>query len=356
MNLLYALLLILGGLGLIAAGATRIAAWSIERNYPPAGSFAEVNGTRMHYVHVPGENAKLPPVVVLHGASGNLLDQFVPLEPLLRGRSELLFVDRPGHGWSARGPETNATPDGQADTLAALMQELGIGSAIVVGHSFGGSIAAAFAVRHPQKTAGLLFLAPATHPWPGGETSWYYKLTTMPVLGWLFSETLAWPGGSLRLKAAARCVFAPNKAPQDYTAAAAIPLIFRPASFRANARDVEGLHAYVLKNARRYAEISAPTIVLSGTRDTVVFEEIHSIGLERDIPGAELVWIRNLGHKPDWVARDVVVNAIEKLAGKPVDMVAAVRSLEAEIADDAFGPIERCPDEKPDYSKAAAAE
>lgn len=356
MNLISALLLILAGLSLIAAGATRIAAWRIEKDHPPVGAFAVVNGTKMHYLYVPaGSGADLPPIVFVHGASGNLRDQMAPLEPLLRDRAELLFIDRPGHGWSERGPDANMTPDGQADTLAALMDHLKIEQAIIVGHSFGGSITAAFSLRHSAKTAGLLFLAPATHPWPGGDTSWYYNLTAKPVLGWLFSETIAWPGGTLRLEAASRCVFAPNKAPENYTSAAAIPLVLRPQAFRTNAQDVEGLYGYVLENAPRYSQIKSPTIVISGTRDTVVFEEIHSVGLARDIPGAELVWIKNLGHKPDWIARDVVVTAIEKIAGKPVDLAGSVAELETAIAEDAFGPIERCPDEKPDYSKAAAA-
>ncbi len=356
MNLISAVLLVFTGLGLLAAGATRIGAWYIERSHPPSGDFASVNQTRMHYVHMPAKSgSELPAVVFIHGASGNLRDQLVPLAHRLDGKTELLFVDRPGHGWSGRGPDTNKTPAGQADTLAELMDHLEIGEAIVVGHSFGGAIAAALGVRHPQKAAGLLFLAPATHPWPGGDTSWYYRLTNMPMLGWLFSETLAWPGGSLRVKAATDCVFAPNKAPASYTNDAAIPLVLRPGNFRANAEDVEGLYDYVRENADAYKDVTAPTIVISGTRDTVVYEEIHSTGLGRDIPGAELIWVRNLGHKPDWVAGELVVAAIEKLADLPTDLAATLAELEARIAGDAFGPIDRCPDEKPDYSKEIVA-
>ena len=81
------------------------------------------------------------------------------------------------------------------------------------------------------------------------------------------------------------------------------------ATFRANAIDVEGLYRYALANAPRYREIQAPTVVISGDADTVVYEEIHSAGLARDIPGAELVWVSNLGHKPDWIAPDLVVAA-----------------------------------------------
>ena len=78
-------------------------------------------------------------------------------------------------------------------------------------------------------------------------------------------------------------------------------------------------------NAPRYKEIAAPTVVISGDADTVVYEEIHSLGLARDIPGAELVWVKNLGHKPDWIAPDLVVAAIEKLGGQPRDLQALGR-------------------------------
>ncbi|WP_263483914.1 alpha/beta fold hydrolase [Mesorhizobium sp. CA8] len=121
----------------------------------------------------------------------------LPLKSLLEGRAEMLFFDRPGLGSSERGD--NETLAAQADTIAALMDRIGIEKAVVVAHSFGGAITTAFARQHPEKTRGLVFLAPATHPWPGGATAWYYKLTATPVIGWLFSETLAYPAGMLRI-------------------------------------------------------------------------------------------------------------------------------------------------------------
>jgi pimeloyl-ACP methyl ester carboxylesterase len=348
MNLVYAALAFLLALLLILAGATRVGAWLIERRHQPVGSFAVVEGTRMHHVHVPaGADADLPPLVFIHGASGNLLDQMLPLRPLLEGRAELLFVDRPGHGWSERGPAANDTPAGQADTIAALMDVYGMEKAIVVGHSFAGAVLTAFGVLRPERLAGLVFLAPASHPWPGGGTSWYYDLSETPVVGRLFTETLAWPGGVTRLGAATNCVFAPNAVPENYADEAAIRLVLRPKAFRANARDVAGLFGFVEKLAPRYGEITAPTVVISGNRDTVVYEEIHSVGLARDIPGAELLWVENLGHKPDWIASDLAVAAIEKLAGKERDLRAMARDLEARIANDDYGPIEACADGPP---------
>lgn len=342
MNLAFLVILGFATLLAVLALATRVSDAVIGRRHPPVGSFAEVGGTSMHYVHLkPGHDTALPPVVFLHGATGNLKDQLVPLRPLLEGRAELLFLDRPGHGWSDRGPPSNAGLDGQSDTIAALMAHLGIERAILVGHSFGGAIAATFALRHPDRTAGLVFLAAASHPWPGGTTSWEYDLANMPVLGFVLSETLVWLAGILRIRAAARCVFAPNRMPDDYLQKASIPLILRPKVFRANAEDVDKLYDNLEAVSPRYHEIVAPTVVVSGNRDTIVYEEVHSLGLVRDIPDAELVWVDNLGHKPDWIAADLAAAAVEKVAGLPVDLAAAAAAVEARIAGDAFGPSDR---------------
>jgi pimeloyl-ACP methyl ester carboxylesterase len=337
MPLLTAAIALLLAILLVLVAVTRVNAWLIERRNPPVGSFAEIAGVRLHYVHVPApKESALPAVVFIHGASANLNDQMTPLRPLLEGKSSMLFLDRPGHGWSGRGKGHEAQVE-QARLIAGLMDRLGVGPAVIVSHSFGGSIAAAFALAYPERTKGLLFLSPTSHPWPGGKTSWYYNLTVVPVLGRLFSETIATPAGAMRIAAATACVFAPNAVPDGYLDRAQIPLVLRPKAFRANAVDVEGLYRFTSANAPRYREIQAPTVVISGDMDTVVYEEVHSLGLARDIPGSELVWVRNLGHKPDWVAPGLVVAAIEKLGGQPSDLQALARTVESRIAGDAFG-------------------
>lgn len=347
MNGLIITVAVLLAIPVLLAAYTLVGSRLIEWRNPPAGEFAEIDGTVLHFVHVPATAAAdLPPVVFIHGASGNLRDQMIPIRPLLEGRAEMLFVDRPGHGWSRRGTG-NETPDGQADRIAGLMAHLGIERAVVVGHSFGGGIAAAFALRHPRRLAGLVFLSAATHPWPDNTTSWYYKIAARPVLGRVFSHLLSLPGGQMRMPAATVCVFVPNPVPERYSDDAGIELVLRPGNFRANAIDVESLHDHVTAAAPRYREIAVPTVVISGDSDTVVYEEIHSQGLARDILGAELVWIGNLGHKPDWIAPDLVAAAIEKTAGRGVDLQALGRSVEQRIAGDAAGAEFGCGDPAP---------
>jgi pimeloyl-ACP methyl ester carboxylesterase len=325
---------------IIIALAAGLAIWSnvkareIETRFPAIGEMIDVGGYALHAVHLPRpDSADLPPLVFVHGASGNLRDQMTPFRPMLEGRAEMLFIDRPGHGWSERGGPENQTPDGQAAAIARAMRAKGISRAIIIGHSFGGAIAASFALGHPEMTAGLVFLAPATHPWPGG-ISWYYDLTSVPVIGPLFAYTLALPAGLTRLESGSACVFAPNPKPEDYVSAVGPALVLRPAAFRRNAVDVANLKAYVTRVAPRYPEIKAPTVIITGDSDSVVLAHIHSEGLARDIEGSKLIWIRNLGHKPDHVTTELAVRAIESVAGIDVDLRAAAQRAEESLSGD----------------------
>lgn len=306
----------------------------IEKLYPPIGEFIDMGGYRLHAVHVPAEGtADLPAIVFLHGASGNLRDQISAFRDRLEGRAEMLFVDRPGHGWSERGGEENAFPDSQARAVAELMDRKGISQALVVGHSFGGIIAANMALEQPRKVSGLLFLATVSHPWPGG-IDWHYHVATAPIVGRIATWLLAMPAGLLRIDMAARCVFSPNSYPPDYLARSGTALILRPRTFRYNAHDVSNLYDHVVKVSPRYAEIEKPTIVVTGDSDYVVSPDIHSAALSRAIAGAELVRIRGVGHKPDYVATDLCVAALEKLGGIETDLDAMARALEQTLASD----------------------
>lgn len=296
------------------------------------GELIDVGGFRLNSVHVPRPaTADLPPLVFIHGASGNLLDQLHAFLKPLSGRAEMLFVDRPGLGHSERGGPENDLPDGQARAIARLMEKRGMEKAIIVSHSFGGAIAASFALHYPEKVAGLLFLAPATHPWPGG-IDWYYKVTRMPILGWWFSRLVAAPVGSLLLEKGVTSVFAPNPVPAGYIEDTNTFLALRPDTFRSNATDVANLFGYVKRVAPHYREIQAPTIIITGDSDGIVYAHIHSKQLHEDIAGSRLISLRNLGHKPDYIANDLSVAAIEVLAGKARDLDGIAKAVEARIA------------------------
>ncbi len=293
----------------------------IAARYPPIGRIVDIGGYKMHAVHVPGPaQTDRPAVVFIHGASGNLADPMTAFRQRLAGKAEMLFLDRPGHGWSQRGPADNDTPDGQARAIAALMDHYKINQAIIVGHSLGGAVALNLAMEKPNRVAGLLLLSAASHPWPGGGVDLHYTIASIPVLGHVFTWLVTLPIGLARITTVARCIFCPGAYPQNYVEEAKIALVLRPRTFRHNARDVTGLYRHFERTCAQYANIQKPTIIISGQQDGLVPSHLHSAGLATDISGAQWIDIDGVGHKPDYNATDLCLAALDKLSGNPVDL------------------------------------
>src|SRR5262249_59705090 len=125
----------------------------------------------------------------------------------------------------------------QAAMVAEALERLDVGRAVVVAHSFAGSVATALALEDPGRVAGLVLLAPVLYPWSTG-IAWYYSLAATPILGPLFAHTLAVPAGAVLIRPAVGTGFAPQDAPADYADRAALALVLRPPIFFAHARGV----------------------------------------------------------------------------------------------------------------------
>lgn len=297
-----------------SAVATRVLVARIEAAHPPVGRFVDAGGRRTHLVDLPASPgaADAPAVVFLHGAVATLGDPLQAFRGPLEGRARLVFLDRPGHGYSNRGGPEDADPIVQADAIAATLASIGVQRAVIVGHSFGGAVAAAFAVAHPEMTAGLVLLAPATHPWPGG-VSWSYDLVGTPVVGGIVSRTITTPLGLALLPSGFAGVFAPEVPADGLIEATAAKLALRPLAFHASAEDIRGLKARLAAFVPRYAEITAPTVVLAGDRDRVVSTDIHARALVAAVTGARLVVLPGAGHALQHTRTDVIVAEIERM-------------------------------------------
>jgi pimeloyl-ACP methyl ester carboxylesterase len=299
----------------IGATITAVGVAQLERVHRPKGRFVSVAGGRLHVVDLaPARPSDVPPVVLLHGASGNLEDQRLTLGNALAARRRVILIDRPGHGFSDRpGGKSDALPGRQAALIAQALGRLGIGRAIIVGHSWAGALAAAIALDFPERVAGLVLLAPVTHPWPGG-IFWYNALASTPVIGRLFVQTCAFPFGSLLIARAVAEVFEPQQPPAAYLRRAATRLVLRPKEFLANAHDLAVLKAFVTAQVPRYGAIKAPTVIISGDRDTTVRLESHARIAATLIPRAKLIVLEGIGHMPHHAAAEKIVAAIDELA------------------------------------------
>lgn len=286
----------------------------IEREFPPIGEFEVINGAKLHYVDTGAvDDENKPALVFIHGASGNLRDQMPVYRPRLEKDFRLFFLDRPGQGYSESFEGSN-DPKKQADAVAQLLDAHSVENAIIVGHSYGGAVTGAFGVLHPEKTAGLVFLAPVTHPW-GTGVDWHYDVGNTPVIGWLFTRLIVPLAGSFIYPNSIVSVFAPNPMPSDYRETSATKLVLRPENFHENAKDVANLEAHVDAFHHRYKEIAVPTVIFHGDKDDVTSAKIHSIdGLSQDIESSKLILLEGVGHKPDYIAADQIEAEIRRIA------------------------------------------
>ncbi|HEY2135594.1 MAG TPA: alpha/beta hydrolase [Xanthobacteraceae bacterium] len=301
----------------LCAAITAAGVALIEHAHPPSGFWVPVTGGRMHVVEIgPPHPVDDTPVVLVHGASGNLEDQRLTLGNMLAGRRRVILIDRPGHGFSDRpGGAADASPARQAALIAEALTRLGVGRAIMVGHSLGGAVAAAYALDFPERVAGLVMLAPVTHPWEGGA-SWYNRIAATPVVGGLFARTIVLPLGMVMFRGAIASVFAPQSPPDHYVARAASLLVLRPAEFVANAQDIVALKAFVTAQMPRYRAITAPTVIITGDRDTTVWPDIHARAVAALIPHAKLIVLAGQGHMLPHAAPAAIIAAINEVAAR----------------------------------------
>ena len=229
----------------------------------------------------------------------------------LRGR-RLIFVDRPGHGWSERRGVDGSSPAYQASVIRGVLDRLGVSRAILVGHSWGGALALRLALDYPQRVSGLVVLAPPLYPFPRRLT-WFYDIMAVPFIGPLIAHTLLLPVGALFIGLGFCGAFFPQLPPRRYLKRAGTLLSLRPRTFLANSRDIAHLQKNLPSQVARYATLAAPAVVMTGDRDLIVAPQRHALAFAKAVPAAKLVVLPGIGHMLHHAAAERVVAEIERL-------------------------------------------
>jgi len=167
--------------------------------------FIEIDGLSVHCKAwgFPSSN-DLPGVdtafLLLHGFGASVFS-WQTVASQLSARMPVLAFDRPGYGlterpltWAGTNPYS---PDAQAEMAVRLMDHFGIGRAVVVGHSAGGTVAALLAARHPERVAAVILEDPAI--FAGGPPAFLtplFRTPQMKHLGPLIARNLGGKAGT----------------------------------------------------------------------------------------------------------------------------------------------------------------
>jgi pimeloyl-ACP methyl ester carboxylesterase len=228
--------------------------------------FLTVDGVRVRYVTV-GHGK---PLLLLHGW-GTSLDTFAAMIEDLKRQFHITAFDFPGHGGSEMPPATWTVDDFVALTRGVLA-ELGIQRPSILGHSFGGRVAIKLAAGYPENVDRLVLVDSAGVPPPQTLKRRLKRLASR------FANTvgrLGRPGQAARRKIVARI------ASPDYLSAGPLRGTFL-AIVREDLRPV-------------LPGIQAPTLLIWGEADADT-TLADARAMERLIPGARLLVIKNAGH------------------------------------------------------------
>lgn len=300
------------------AGVTGATGWRVAsrhtetlRAFPPEGQFVEVDGHPVHYV----QQGSGPDLVLIHGASGNTRDFTFSLVDQLTDHYRVTVFDRPGLGHTPRLAARGVTLADQADLLAGAATALDLRQPIVLGQSFGGAVAMAWALRHPDQPGAIVNVAGATYPWVGTLDQLYANLAK-PVIGPVLAHLIAGWVSDTYVDNAVRGVFRPQSAPQGYADHFGPSLVLRPRSAMANAQQRTDMREELREMAPRYTSLTLPIEIVHGDADDIVGLSIHSEPMARDVASARLTVLPGVGHMPHHVAQDQVIAAVDRAADR----------------------------------------
>lgn len=279
------------------------------RSHPPEGRFLTVGDQRIHVVELGQPRGSAPDLVLIHGASGNTRDMTFRLAPALADRFRVIVFDRPGLGYSDPVSGSHGTLREQAGILQQVAAQLGAETPIVLGQSYGGAVALAWAVYHPDHISALISVAGVSHPWEGGLDA-FYRLTSSSLGAALAVPLLTGFVPYSKIQTTLAEVFAPQDVPQGYIDHFGPGLTLRRTSLRINALQRAHLKDEIRAQQPLYHKIQIPIEVIHCADDSTVGLNIHSKRLIAEVPTARLSELSGIGHMPHHLVTDEVVAAV----------------------------------------------
>jgi pimeloyl-ACP methyl ester carboxylesterase len=301
----------------IAAGAlaatallNRHLAKKAEHDNPPAGQFLQVDGVRLHYV----ERGSGEPLVLLHG-NGSMIEDFVSsgLVDLAAKDYRVIIIDRPGFGHSSRPRNVIWTPGAQAQLIRRALERLGVSQAIVLGHSWGASVAVALGLKFPDIVRGLVLASGYYYPTLRPDVV-AMSAPAVPLVGDILGHTLSPIISRLMWPLMTAKIFGPKSAPAKFER---FPkeMALRPSQIRASAAESALMIPDAIHFEDNYAELKMPVVIIAGEGDRLIDIDKQSARLHSDVSQSAFHRVPQTGHMIHQTATGEVMAAINEVAG-----------------------------------------
>jgi len=289
--------LIGGGVWLYTPDKPRAA---LEAKYLGApADYLQAAGIRLHVRDSGPRDA--PAVILLHGF-GSSLQTWQPWAESLSADHRVIRFDLPGFGLTGPDPTGDYSDQRSMQVLAALMDQLGVARASLIGNSLGGRIAWKFAAETPDRVDRLVLISPDGFASPGFE---YGKRPDVPFMLRLLPYVLPRPLLRMSLVPA----YGDPKRLTDGTVTRYRDLMLAPGVRGAMvARMGQVMLDDPVPLLRR---IQAPTLLLWGEKDAMI-PFTNAADYLRAIPHATLVALPGLGHVPFEEAPAVSVEPVRR--------------------------------------------
>ena len=269
----------------------------------PRENFILIENTRVRYV----EAGAGPAVVMIHGNAGSVDDfDFKSLGQLCRDH-RVIAVDRPGHGKSDR-PDGSAALPVQTRMLHETLVKLGVTCATLVGHSWGGALALAYALKYPNELSAIILLAPAAYA-DAGSDQFLRALVATPLIGDVSLVMGRLLFGKHILRKELERAFYPDSVPDAYLRHASSQWL-RHKHLRATLEDEFSLNKDLEKINKHYSEIRIPVVIVTGDHDNVVSAKENAYRLKAAIPDSQLMELKNTGHQVPQTHPESIYNAL----------------------------------------------
>ena len=291
----------------------------IEGKYPPRGDFVDVETARIHFLTRKKvaniENQGNAPVVLIHGSSGSSADMELAFFDAFPDDIDLYAFDRPGIGWSKTklSPLEMSNPMKQAEAIHMAVKKLKLDKPIIVGHSWGGAVAIAYAKQFGNEISGAVSLAGVAYPWKG-PYGWYDVLLTTPVLNHIFTRLFLNKMGQLYVPLSIKAIFEPEAARGDYREAAQAEIILRPSTIINNSYYSLNLRRHLKTMSEKYNDIKIPLLIVAGNRDYIVHSKSQSERLHNEVTGSEYILFKGAGHMPHHTQTQILAEKIGRMS------------------------------------------